>query len=302
MFGIDDLIGAVAAPLLGGLMGSQGSSQSTQQSIDPRMAKYIYGEDGKGGLLSEAQKWYENNKTGLNPQMLQGLNTQWAVLNDPANMGAYTQMRNLGSGLMSAPVMGNPFSDGRASLSGGLGNMSDPRARMAGMSLAGMVPQGGQTGGFDPRQSMGGAQGGMQGGNGGGSAGEGFLTLDQLSPGMRYLMSLGPINSDGSVNVQGENGLGMQLYQKEMQARMGQPMMQSTQQPIQGGLLGSGKANSYPSYSNPGMGQAYAPQAPFVQPEWVTKPQAAAPAPAVSPVDAERLRQQEEAAAMARRY
>lgn len=281
-----------AMSLLGGLMGSEGSSQTQKNEIDPRMAKYIYGEDGKGGLLSEAQKWYENNKTGLNPQMLQGLNTQWAVLNDPANMGAYTQMRNLGSGLMSAPVMGNPFSDGRASLSGNLGM---PQMRS-------MQGQGAQTGGFDPRQSMGGAQGGMQGGKGGGSAGEGFLTLDQLSPGMRYLMSLGPINSDGSVNVQGENGLGMQLYQKEMQARMGQPMMQSTQPPIQGGLLGSGKANSYPSYSNPGMGQPYTPQSPFVQPEWVTKPAAAAPAPAVSPVDAEKQRQQEEAAAMARRY
>ena len=120
MFGIDDaILGAVAGPLIGGLLGSGGSSQSQTQSnkMDSRLDPYVYGSDGKGGILGAANDWYQANKSGLNPQMLQGLNSQWNVLSDPATMGAYPQMSNLGSSLMSAPVMGNPFANGGASLS-----------------------------------------------------------------------------------------------------------------------------------------------------------------------------------------
>ncbi len=109
-------IAKVALPIVGGLLGSQPTTTtSTNQSkLDPRMDPYIYGPDG---VLPAAQEWYKANKTGLNDQMRQGLATQTAVLNDPATMAGYKQMQTLGSGLLSAPVAGNPFSDGRSSLS-----------------------------------------------------------------------------------------------------------------------------------------------------------------------------------------
>jgi len=125
----------LAASVAGGLLGSQGSQQSQTQSnkMDSPLDPYGYGTNGKGGLLADANNWYQANKSGLNAQMLQGLNNQWQVLNDPATMGAYRQMGNLGSSLMSSPVMGNPFSDGRASLSSSRpqGMVSQPQQRFS---------------------------------------------------------------------------------------------------------------------------------------------------------------------------
>lgn len=108
-------IAKVVLPIAGAVAGSQPTtSTSTNQSkLDPRMDPYIYGPDG---VLPAAQDWYKANKTGLNDQMRQGLATQTAVLNDPATMAGYKQMQGLGSGLLSLPIAGNPFSDGRASL------------------------------------------------------------------------------------------------------------------------------------------------------------------------------------------
>lgn len=112
------ILGSIAGPVIGGLLGSGGSSstQTQQNQIDPRMAKYIYGDDNTQGLLDSAYNWYNKNRSGLNDQMLQGLNSQWNVLSNPSTMAGYQQQAALGSGLMSAPVMGNPFADGRASL------------------------------------------------------------------------------------------------------------------------------------------------------------------------------------------
>lgn len=105
----------LALPIAGAVLGSKPTTTtSTNQSrLDPRMDPYIYGPDG---VLPAAQEWYKANKTGLNDQMRQGLATQTAVLNDPATMAGFKQMQGLGSGLLSAPIAGNPFSDGRASL------------------------------------------------------------------------------------------------------------------------------------------------------------------------------------------
>ena len=114
MFGIDDaIIGAVAAPLIGGLLGSKGNSSSTggavtqTNSIDPRLVDSIY---GKNGVVPSAQDWYAKNKTGMNPMMLQGMDNQWNQAN--ASHQGFSQMQNLGMGLMGAGVAGNPFFDG----------------------------------------------------------------------------------------------------------------------------------------------------------------------------------------------
>lgn len=114
-------IGGAAMGALGSKKSGGGSSSTTQQ-VDPRLAHYLYGEDDKGGLLKDVDLWYQANKSGLNDQMAQGLNTQWNVYNDPKTLGGYQQMSNLGSGLMSTPIVGNPFGDGRLSL-GGVGNL-----------------------------------------------------------------------------------------------------------------------------------------------------------------------------------
>lgn len=104
------LIGAGAGAASGG-----GTNTSTQQQqMDPRMQGYIYGS-GAGdpnSITGAAQQLWQQNKTGLNPTMQQGLDMQRAALTDPAYGQAYTQMRDLGSSLMSRPVAGNPFTSG----------------------------------------------------------------------------------------------------------------------------------------------------------------------------------------------
>lgn len=115
---------ALGGAALGAVSGSKGGgSQTVTNEIDPRLAAYIYGQEGDGGFMKDLSTWYQANRSGMNDQMAQGLNTQWGVFNDPGTMAGYQQISSLGSGLMGAPVMGNPFSDGRASLGGGGNNL-----------------------------------------------------------------------------------------------------------------------------------------------------------------------------------
>ena len=106
--------GSAVQGLMGGSSqggGMAGDSTSTNQ-IDPRMAKYIYGDDTTKGILDIARGLYEKNPDGMNEQMRQGLNNQWNTLNDPALKQGYQQMANTGMGLLSMPIAGNPFSNG----------------------------------------------------------------------------------------------------------------------------------------------------------------------------------------------
>ena len=102
-----EMLGSIAAPVIGGLLGSGGTkqSQSVTNSIDPRYGEYLY---GAGGLLPSAANWYAQNKSGMNDQMTQGLNSQWNTLQQ--SQPGYMQMQNLGLGLMGGGVAGNPFS------------------------------------------------------------------------------------------------------------------------------------------------------------------------------------------------
>lgn len=117
------LIGAVA----GGASGGGNTTATTQSQIDPRMAQYLYGT-GYGdtnSLLGAAQQYYQQNKSGLNDTMQQGLDMQRAALQDPAYGQAFTQMRSLGTGLMGHPVAGNPFTapQGPTAQAGGSGGL-----------------------------------------------------------------------------------------------------------------------------------------------------------------------------------
>lgn len=101
---------------LGALDAGKGTSSSVANQIDPRMAAYLYG-NGYGdanSLLGAAQQWWSQNKSGLNPTMQQGLDMQKSALTDPAYGQAYTQMRNVGTGLLGSGVAGNPFLPGQS--------------------------------------------------------------------------------------------------------------------------------------------------------------------------------------------
>jgi len=104
----------IAAMGAGALAGSQGTTNSTTQTkyMDPRLDKYVYGDGTNPGLLADAYEWYQKNKSGMNQQMVDGLNMQYNAATDPTTLGAYKQMINTGSGLLSTPIAGNPFTNG----------------------------------------------------------------------------------------------------------------------------------------------------------------------------------------------
>lgn len=120
---IDSLGGAkTLLPILGGIAGAseagKGTNATSTNQIDPRMAQYLYGSGygDQNSALGALQKLWQDNKTGLNPAMQKGLDMQMSALTDPAYGQAYTQMRNVGTGLLNMPIAGNPFSSGQASL------------------------------------------------------------------------------------------------------------------------------------------------------------------------------------------
>lgn len=106
-FGGSDLLKG-AGLLAGAVAGSKPTttSNTTRSKTDPRLDPYIYGDQG---ILAQAQQWQQANKTGLNPQMTRGLNTLTDVYTNPANKQGYQSMQNLGLGLMSSPIAGNPY-------------------------------------------------------------------------------------------------------------------------------------------------------------------------------------------------
>ena len=121
------LIGAVA----GAAEGGKPNTQTSESKLDPRMAQYLYGT-GYGdanSLLGAAQKLYQQNPTGINPTMQQGLDMQKAALTDPAYAQSFQAMRNAGAGLLGQGVAANPFTSGQAS---GLLNMGQPNAQAGG--------------------------------------------------------------------------------------------------------------------------------------------------------------------------
>lgn len=119
--GLESIFKSVAAPVIGGLLGSGSTggstgSQTQTKTTDPRLDRYLYGEDGKGGLLGDAAALYQGNKSGLNQQMIDGLNRQYQIYSDPNTSAGYTQIANTGLGLLGPTAASNPFSNGQASL------------------------------------------------------------------------------------------------------------------------------------------------------------------------------------------
>lgn len=113
MFGVDwltgPLLGAGLGALAGGSSGGGGESRSTQ--LDPRMANYIYGPNGQGGLLDDAQSIYKQQMQngGLNDMQRQGMGMQYQYLTSPQYTQGAQSLYDMGAGLLSGGVAGNPF-------------------------------------------------------------------------------------------------------------------------------------------------------------------------------------------------
>lgn len=110
------------APIVGGLLGGSGSESSqTSNKIDDRLAPYIYGKDGKGGLLSDVQSLYRQQmgQGGLNEMQRAGMESQRQVYASPQYTQGYDAMRSMGMGLLGGGVAQNPFTSG--GMGGGMG-------------------------------------------------------------------------------------------------------------------------------------------------------------------------------------
>lgn len=89
-FGLTAAQVALGSAVVGGLAGSQGSTQSGPQ-IDPRLAKYIYGEDGNGGLINDAGQLYQHQMSqgGLNGIQRAGLQQNLDLYQSPFVQGGF---------------------------------------------------------------------------------------------------------------------------------------------------------------------------------------------------------------------
>lgn len=117
------MFGEIFGSVLGGLLGGGGSENSqTSNKIDDRLAPYVYGKDGKGGLLADVNSLYQQQAAqgGLNGLQRAGLESQRQVLSSPQYTQGYDAMRSMGLGLMGGGVAQNPFTSG-----GGVGGMSN---------------------------------------------------------------------------------------------------------------------------------------------------------------------------------
>ena len=101
----------IAGAVLGGTSGGKDTTATTTKDMDPRLANYVYGPDGTGGLLGSATKLFNDQMAtgGLNDLQRQGIDMQKNHLLNPAYAQGYTNMMNVGQGLLGGGVAGNPF-------------------------------------------------------------------------------------------------------------------------------------------------------------------------------------------------
>jgi len=101
----------IAGAVLGGTSGGKTTTATTTKDMDPRLANYVYGPDGTGGLLGSATKLFNDQMAtgGLNELQRQGIDMQKNYLMNPAYAQGYTNMMNVGQGLLGGGVAGNPF-------------------------------------------------------------------------------------------------------------------------------------------------------------------------------------------------
>ena len=112
------LLTSIGVPLVTGLLGAndsaKGQTTTQQQTLDPRIAKYLYGANGEGGLMGNTSDLYQKQlaQGGLNPMQNAGLEMQRQAYTDPRYGQSYSNMRDVGMGLMNGGAAGNPFMQG----------------------------------------------------------------------------------------------------------------------------------------------------------------------------------------------
>lgn len=119
------MFGEILGSVVGGLLGGGGSESSqTSKKIDDRLAPYVYGKDGKGGLLSDVQSLYRQQmgQGGLNEMQRAGMESQRQVYASPQFTQGYDAMRSMGMGLLGGGVAQNPFTSG-----GGMPQQQQPQ-------------------------------------------------------------------------------------------------------------------------------------------------------------------------------
>jgi len=129
--------------LLGGSSSPNSATQTVRNQIDPNIVPYLYG-DGTGGLLGNVAALYNQQMQtgGLNPLQTSGLELQRQALMDPDYTKGLTQMRNLGSGLLSQGVAGNPFTGSQTAV--GIPSLGQiPAGRMVAGGDGGLITSNG---------------------------------------------------------------------------------------------------------------------------------------------------------------
>lgn len=111
------LLGAAAGAVGAGKGGLNSATTTNQNTVDPRIAQYIYGPNGSGGLLANVNNTMNQQMQngGLNATQQQGLNMQLSALQDPAYASSLQQIRSVGTGLLGGNQAGNPFTSGQTS-------------------------------------------------------------------------------------------------------------------------------------------------------------------------------------------
>lgn len=99
-------IGGALAGGLAGSQGTQGGQQTTQRTLDPRIDAMVFGQ---GGLLSDAQNWYNQNKSGQNDTMKLASSQLTGLLSDPNLKNAIYTQGAAGTRMMNQPIASNPF-------------------------------------------------------------------------------------------------------------------------------------------------------------------------------------------------
>jgi hypothetical protein len=148
--------GAIAS-IAGGLLGSRGGGGESSQTrqLDPRLGKYVFGEDDKSGLLGDASRLYGQQIAtgGLNDIQRQGLGMQQQYLMSPQYQQGNQGIYNMGMSLLGGGVASNPFTSGRMPMPYG-GGMGMPGGMSGGMQRPQMAPPQGMTGMPQPSQGF----------------------------------------------------------------------------------------------------------------------------------------------------
>lgn len=128
---MEAIAGPVAGAVVGGLLGGSdtGSSQTQERKMDPRMDAFVYGANGKKGLLDGAWGLAQQQlaQGGLNPLQQAGLDMQRQLYMSPQYQQGYNNMAQLGQNLMNLPMAGNPFTNQGSRYTGGRGFGSQQR-------------------------------------------------------------------------------------------------------------------------------------------------------------------------------